>query len=220
MSENDNINENILSLYNAQKWREIAALSCTANGLRTCRLSWVLPDISDLRWISDIVRDCNLSGIASVGCGCGLLEWLLQKCSGKSLPMSTGQILVRRAFSYKKKIFEGLDIIGIELDSSWWNSKYSPPQLLKNIIFVEDKSTNFRVPKKYALLFCYFNNSAAFCDYVENYKGHLILVIGPVTGNCTTDPLPFDKKFEEYNWKLIKERKLVYSDNYITAYGK
>lgn len=109
--------------------------------------------------------------------------------------------------------------MGIELDSSWWNSKYSPPQFLKNIIFVENKS-NFQVPKRYAMLFCYFNNCVAFCNYIESYKGNLIVVIGPAQGNnCITDPLPFDEKFGKYNWKLIKQKKLVYSNNYITAYS-
>lgn len=114
-----------------------------------------------------------------------------------------------------------MDIIGIELDSSWWNCKYSPPQLLKNIIFVENEATNFQVPRRYAMLFCYFNNSTAFCNYIKNYKGNLILVIGPMQGNnCTTDPLPFDVKFEKYGWKLIKVKKLARSNNYITAYSK
>lgn len=80
----DNIDENILSLYNAQKWEEIAALSFASSNPKSSRLSWVLPDISDLYWINDIIRKYNLSGVASIGCGCGLLEWLLQKCSGKS----------------------------------------------------------------------------------------------------------------------------------------
>lgn len=111
--------------------------------------------------------------------------------------------------------------MGIELDGSWWSSKYSPPQFLKNVIFVENKSANFRVPRKYAMLFCYFNNGAAFRDYVRSYKGDLILVIGPTGDNCTTDPLPYDEKFEEHGWKLTKERRLVYSNtNYITAYSK
>lgn len=111
--------------------------------------------------------------------------------------------------------------MGIELDSSWWNSKYSPPQFLKNIIFIEKASVNFQLPKRYAMLFCYFNNSTAFRNYIENYKGNLILVIGPAQeNNCTTDPLPFDEKFEEYNWKLINKKKLVHSNNYITAYTK
>ncbi|XP_011140850.1 uncharacterized protein LOC105184021 [Harpegnathos saltator] len=192
---NNNIDENIISLYNAQKWEEIIALSSTIDDFKTCKLSWVLPDISDLYWINKIVQQYNLSGIASVGCGCGLLEWLLQK-------------------------YSGLDIVGIELDSSWWNSKYSPPQFLKNIIFVENKSINFQIPRKYAMLFCYFNNSTAFHNYMKNYKGNLVLVIGSEADNCTTDPLPFDAKFEKYNWKLMKKRKLAYSNNYITAYSK
>lgn len=71
------------------------------------------------------------------------------------------------------------------------------------------------------MLFCYFNNNTAFCNYIENYKGRLILVIGPMQGhNCTTDPLPFDKKFEQYNWKLVDKKKLIRSNDYITAYIK
>lgn len=82
--DNNDIDEYIISLYNAQKWKEIVALSSTTDDFRTCRLSWVLPDISDLCWINEIIQKYNLSGIASIGCGCGLLEWLLQKYSGKS----------------------------------------------------------------------------------------------------------------------------------------
>lgn len=82
MSDND-IDKNILSLYNSQNWEDIVALSSTINGFS--RLSWVLPDISDLSWINNTVRKYNVSGIASIGCGCGLLEWLLQKYSGKFL---------------------------------------------------------------------------------------------------------------------------------------
>ncbi|XP_070514688.1 uncharacterized protein [Cardiocondyla obscurior] len=191
----DDIDENILLLYNAQKWEEIAALSFVSGNSKSSRLSWVLPDVNDLHWINNITRMHNVSGVASIGCGCGLLEWLLQKCSG-------------------------LDVVGIELDSSWWNSKYSPPQFLKNIIFVENESINFQVPKRYAMLFCYFNNSAAFCNYMENYKGNLVFVIGPAQGNnCITDPLPFDKKFDKYNWTLINQKKLAHSNNYITAYS-
>ncbi|XP_018376035.1 PREDICTED: uncharacterized protein LOC108769513 [Trachymyrmex cornetzi] len=195
MMNSDDIDENIISLYNAQKWEEVAALSSASDNLKSSRLSWIFPDINDLYWINDIIRKYNLTGIASIGCGCGLLEWLLQKCSG-------------------------LDVMGIELDSSWWHSKYSPPQFLKNIIFVENKSVNFQVPKRYAMLFCYFNNCTAFCNYMESYKGNLIFVIGPAQGNnCTTDPLPFDEKFKKYNWKLIKQKRLVCSNNYIVAYS-
>lgn len=190
----DNNIEKIFSLYNAQKWKEIITSSYTTNDLK--RLSWVLPDIDDLYWMNNIVRKHNLFAIASIGCGCGLLEWLLQK-------------------------YSGLDVMGIELDSAWWNSKYSPPKFLKDIIFIEGTSTNFQIPKRYAMLFCYFNNNIAFCNYIENYKGNLILVIGPMQGNnCTTDPLPFDDKFEKYNWKLIDKKKLLRSNNYITAYTK
>ncbi|XP_076630571.1 uncharacterized protein LOC143346397 isoform X2 [Colletes latitarsis] len=94
---NENIEETILALHSQQKWQDIANLSCTLKEFEKCRLFWVLPTINDLHWIKEIIDKYNVFGLASIGCGCGLLEWLFQK-------------------------YSGLDVIGIELDRSWWCS--------------------------------------------------------------------------------------------------
>lgn len=118
--------------------------------------------------------------------------------------------------------FLGLDIIGIELDSSWWQSKYAPPLFLENIVFInEKKGKNLSVPKDYALFFCYFNNGEAFCNYIANYEGNTIFVIGPAEGQeRSTDPLPFDEKFAKYNWKLLTKRPIMNFKDYIVVYTR
>ncbi|XP_076165856.1 uncharacterized protein LOC143145910 [Ptiloglossa arizonensis] len=194
---NKNFEEKILTLYSQRKWKDIANLDCPLNEFEKCRLFWVLPTINDLHWIKEIIDEHNVAGLASIGCGCGLLEWLFQKCSG-------------------------LDVIGIELDRSWWCSKYSPPLFIENIHFIHENNTkNFSVPENYALLFCYFNNALAFCDYIENYKGKLIFVIGPKEGQHRwTDPMPFDNKFYVYGWKLLSKKEIERSNDCITVYGR
>ncbi|XP_053975841.1 uncharacterized protein LOC128874801 [Hylaeus volcanicus] len=193
----ENIEEKIIDLYSQGKWIDIVNLDCISNEFEKCRLFWVLPTINDLNWIKEIIDKHSLAGLASIGCGCGLLEWLFRE-------------------------YSGLDVIGIELDRSWWRSKYSPPLFLENIFFVQENNIeNLCLSEKYALLFCYFNNELAFSDYVANYKGNLIFVIGPEDGQHRfTDPMPFDTKFDEYGWKLLDKKQVERSNDYITVYAR
>ncbi|CAL7938263.1 unnamed protein product [Xylocopa violacea] len=194
---NENIDEQILSLYGEQKWKDILGLNCTLNKSCESKLFWVLPTISDLHWMKEIIDESNVVGLVSIGCGCGVLEWLFQK-------------------------YSGLNVIGVELDRSWWCSKYSPPLFLKNILFIRENNTNDSfLSDKYALLFCYFNNESAFCDYIENYKGNLIFVIGPNVDELRwTNPMPLDTKFNQYGWTLICKRKMDRTSDCITVYRK
>lgn len=119
-------------------------------------------------------------------------------------------------------IVKGLDVTGIELDKSWWHSKYSPPLFLDDIIFIdENRVENFEISSQYAILFCYFNNGEAFCNYIENYKGNLVFVVGPSRGQMrSTDPMPFDEKFISRRWKLLKTKEILHSNDCITVYNK
>lgn len=194
---NGTIEEEILSLYNEQRWEDIVNMNCTHEEVEKCRLFWVLPSMPDLIWIREQIRKHNGIGLVSIGCGCGLLEWLFQKLSG-------------------------LDVIGIELDQSWWCSKYSPPLFLENIIFIRENETkNFCISDRYAILFCYFNNEQAFYSYAKNYRGNLILVIGPSDNQLRfTDPLPFDRKFEELGWRLAAKSQIGRCNDCIVAYTR
>lgn len=118
-------------------------------------------------------------------------------------------------------IIAGYDVVGVEADKSWWSSVYSPPQFLKRTIYIDNVDADIRVPSDYALLFCYFNNGRAFVDYMNNYAGQVVIVIGPDVGqNRTTDPLPFDKKFNELGWKMRNARKLDNRKDYAAVYTR
>ncbi|KAK1122617.1 hypothetical protein K0M31_009061 [Melipona bicolor] len=193
---NENIDEQILTFHSEQKWLDIVNLNCTLTKLNKSRLFWVLPTVNDLHWMKDVIDKQNVAGLVSIGCGCGLFEWLFEE-------------------------YSGLNVIGVELDRSWWCSKYSPPLFLKNIVFIHENEDNSFLSNEYALLFCYFNNGPAFCNYVENYKGSLIFVIGPKSNEERwTDPMPFDKKFDEYGWKLIAKKEMERTNDYIAIYNK
>lgn len=193
----EDIEKTILALYNNHNWKDIVNLASIIDNSKQYRFFWILPTLNDLNWITTILKKNKTLGVVSIGCGCGLIEWLLQK-------------------------YSGLDIMGIELDGSWWRSKYSPALFLESTIFIDEKEgKNFVIPKSYALLFCYFNNGKAFCNYIENYDGDLLLIIGPADGQQrSADPLPFDEKLFKYNWKLLEKRSIMNSTNYITVYGR
>lgn len=81
--DKDDIDEKILTLYNEQRWKDIVYLNCTSYTLNKSKLFWVLPTINDLQWIKEVIVQFDLAGLISIGCGCGLFEWLFQKYSGK-----------------------------------------------------------------------------------------------------------------------------------------
>ncbi|XP_066599591.1 uncharacterized protein [Prorops nasuta] len=193
--EGSDIEEIIPVLYNDQKWEEILELK--VDYLKTYKFFWVLPTLNDLYWLQNIITSYKMQGIMSVGCGCGLFEWLFYKSTGTT-------------------------VIGVELDELWWCSRYAPLRFLEDILFLEENDiNNFKVPKKYALFFCYFNNKDAFCTYINNYKGQLVIVIGPnAEKDRTADPLPFDDKFTQFGWELFKWRRMITSQDYIAVYRK
>lgn len=193
----EDVEKIIVTLYNNHNWKDIVNLASLIDHSKQYRLFWILPTLDDLNWITEILNAHKVSGVVSIGCGCGLIEWLLQS-------------------------FSGLDVIGIELDSSWWHSKYAPTLFLENIIFIDEKKgRDLSIQKNYSILFCYFNNGEAFSNYMNNYEGNLLFVIGPAEGQQrSTDPLPFDEKFTRYNWKLLAKRLIMTSKDYITVYTR
>ncbi|XP_043461305.1 uncharacterized protein LOC122497940 [Leptopilina heterotoma] len=188
------IMEKVVKLYNENKWRDIIELLNNCDIENSRQLLWVSPNFKNLSWIKNIINETNLKGIVSVGCGSGLLEWLIQQnCD--------------------------CDVHGVEIDKSWWCCKYSPPIFLKKITFVSDTESTVSIEKNYALLFCYFNNEPVFLNYLREFNGNVIFVIGPDEGqNRYTMPLPFDKKFTEYGWHLSKSQEISFSKDFICMY--
>jgi hypothetical protein len=121
----------------------------------------------------------------------------------------------------------GVKITGLEVDRNWWSrhksfiplkflepdQKISPQFLLDTTMM---KNWNF------TLLFCYFNNRAAFDEYVECYRGNFIIIIGPAENTYRyTEPLPLDKEFRQNeNYKLVHLSEFGNNRDLIAIYEK
>ncbi|KAK4319071.1 hypothetical protein Pmani_009965 [Petrolisthes manimaculis] len=100
-------------------------------------LLWVRPQPCCLHAIAGHVRKAGLSALASVGCGTGLLEWLLQALTG-------------------------VNVIGYEVNEEWWKSKYAPPTFIPLTFTKGTDSPPPLVPPTHALMCCYFNHAHTF----------------------------------------------------------
>ena len=126
-------------------------------------LVWIKPSLASLSFIKTQLTNIGLSHISSVGCGCGTLEWLIEKATGMmpSDPMKYFIVL----------LLAGLRVTGYEVNRSWWEGQHSTPHFI-NIEFVDeliDKSCI--IPSDTAVMFCYFNNNEYFHRYLSQYQG-------------------------------------------------
>lgn len=82
--------------------------------------------------------------------------------------------------------------MGYEIDQGWWESKYSPPTFWSDVICIDPKQLPSFEPS-FALLFCYFNDVAAFERYLNAFEGNCVVLIGPdeTEKERYCDPLPF-----------------------------
>ncbi|RZF43819.1 hypothetical protein LSTR_LSTR006360 [Laodelphax striatellus] len=138
----------------------------------------------------------GLQGLVSIGCGTGLLEWLLM--------MATG-----------------LKVIGLERDRLYWSSKPNFKPFLQHLYPEDSNFVECCTSDKYALAFCYFNYREAFDEYVDNYKGTCVIIIGPGEGRGThTDPEPFNPKFRSERWRLKESQEICGTKDYIAVYAR
>lgn len=74
----------------------------------------------------------------------------------------------------------------------------------------------------FGLLFCYFNNGQAFNNYINNYKGNVIVIIGPTEGqNVYTEPLPYKPMFSNPNeWNLSSQKYMNNGRDLIAFYKR
>lgn len=96
-------------------WRKLLALGdCLDQHLKR-KLLWVWPTSSNLELFNQFLTTSSIQCILSVGCGSGLLEWLIVAASGQIVSM-----------------------FGLEVDRNWWQSKYSARSFIP-LNFFEDK---------------------------------------------------------------------------------
>lgn len=80
----DNLLSDVLYFYKKNDWKSVLELNKESDSSDAQKLLWVWPSESNLAFIDKILNDYNISGIISLGCGCGLLEWIIQTYTSKS----------------------------------------------------------------------------------------------------------------------------------------
>ena len=61
-----------------------------------------------------------------------------------------------------------------------------------------------QLPRDSALMFCYFNGLEYFNEYLENYAGNCVILIGPIDGRRHCDPEPFYlQETKSETWKIM-----------------
>ncbi|XP_038221630.1 uncharacterized protein LOC119839438 [Zerene cesonia] len=163
------------------------------------KLLWVYPSEENFEFIKCKLLELNCSKILSVGCGSGLLEWMIDRATG-------------------------ISVSGIEVDGTWWKCRYAPPTFIDLLITspVLEKDTNTIEALKNcyntALLFCYFNDGYAFSNYLEHFSGNVLIIIGPDKDGVHTNPKPFEDINDE--WKLYAAQEVRDSKDFIAIYCK
>lgn len=179
------LEECLVRFSSANDWHGIIEAGKLFSVEERSKYLWAWPTVECLQWLKRYLNDNNITSILSVGCGSGLLEWIISKTND-------------------------VNVVGIELDKSWWNSTYSPTTFVE-LKFTETQITNEFLNRciqaeanQFALLFCYFNNRNAFHEYVRAYNGDLIIIVGPKSEqHIVTDPNPLNPKFENDEWFLL-----------------
>ena len=97
-----NRKEKLVEMMKVGNWRQVLGEFTEDPSYREPLLVWVKPSLACLEWLADQVRRLmivmvmmiimmmitsqvrrlGLAHLASVGCGCGTLEWLLQAATG------------------------------------------------------------------------------------------------------------------------------------------
>ncbi|ENN70224.1 uncharacterized protein LOC109545681 [Dendroctonus ponderosae] len=194
MNENVLLDQ-VLDFYSQNDWRKVLRLNETSECKEARKLLWAWPSEDNMLFLKKALEEYGLKGVASMGCGCGLLEWIIQQ-------------------------FTGLPVVGYEVNRQWWESKYSIPSFIP-LEYVDSDQLNVDglIPQDFALMFCYFNDGRAFREYVQRFRGLMIIIIGPDDGSGRhTDPQPFTADFGQSGWMLVRQQEIKNTKDFIAIY--
>ncbi|KAH8310244.1 hypothetical protein KR044_000165 [Drosophila immigrans] len=165
--------------------RKLLTLGDTLEEQLKRKLLWVWPTAKNLLQLQLKLAELSIRNVLSVGCGSGLLEWLLTAVGTEA----------------------ALRIYGLERDEKWWRSKYSVRSFIP-LNYIECSSGDILREScagvhPDALLFCYFNNREAFLEYLAAFTGSWLILIGPQPDRgIHTDPNPLQPELPGNRWAL------------------
>lgn len=82
MNENVLLDQ-VLDFYSRNDWKKVLRLNEKSECKEALKLLWAWPSEGNLQFLKGALEENGLKGVASVGCGCGLLEWIIQQFTGK-----------------------------------------------------------------------------------------------------------------------------------------
>ncbi|KAE8752633.1 hypothetical protein FOCC_FOCC000755 [Frankliniella occidentalis] len=164
-------------------------------------LLWLQPTRDVLTFIGEAARRLGIRDVVSVGCGSGLFEWLLASATG-------------------------LQVKGLEVNRGWWESRYSPPTFL-NLVFPDDDRDRSAVEEALkgredvGIMFCYFNDTSAFLEYMRVFRGRVLVVAGPGRGctHATCHPQPFSTTIPA-PWGLHSSTPIGNTGDFVAVYTR
>ena len=80
----------VASLQRAGDWRAVLSMFQGGEEARDPLLLWVRPTLASLSFLAQQLASRGLARLASIGCGCGTLEWLLHQATGVEVRLVTG----------------------------------------------------------------------------------------------------------------------------------
>lgn len=97
----ENFVKEVLELYNKNDWKSIINLNKHSDNNEALKLLWVWPSEENLKFIKNVLEEYGVSGIISLGCGCGLLEWIIHSYTSKYLKNNNFMQLPLFFFKYR-----------------------------------------------------------------------------------------------------------------------
>ena len=78
-------NNELDELVAAKDWRKILSLTGNYSQEVWCDRLWCFPTENCLNYLKSIFDGFNITNVLSIGCGSGLLEWIMNESVGKLL---------------------------------------------------------------------------------------------------------------------------------------
>lgn len=73
----------VINLHKLNDWQNILKLNEYSNNQYARKILWVWPSLPNLNFIKTAIEKNCCTGIISLGCGSGLLEWIIEQSTGR-----------------------------------------------------------------------------------------------------------------------------------------